>query len=220
MGPPKASGRSRGSSSCCRSASSSGNRSLLSDSSGFEYYKHVDEVAKERQLAKQTTSAPRLRRPWFDQKRMNHDVQKLETSFKSKTVAPSLKPTLLASCPTRSKTTEVVLKGQLHGQRSSRKQSDGQVSVEISSASGQGVIRRLYYGAFTITTDSAGKGQLSHGTGQLGGSFGSFVLLSRTLVFDGVCREAQRSRGASSSMPYGMRSAIAWAIPARRFPRR
>ncbi|MBP8195537.1 MAG: cytochrome c maturation protein CcmE [Deltaproteobacteria bacterium] len=92
---------------------------LLSDSSGFEYYKHVDEVAKE-------SAAWQNKRlqlhgyvvPGSIKKRMNHDIQKLEYKFQIENCGAIAEAYFAGVVPDTFKdSAEVVLKGQLHGQQ-------------------------------------------------------------------------------------------------------
>ena len=92
---------------------------LMSDSSGFEYYKHVDEVAKEGSVWQNK----RLQLhgyvvPGTIKKRMNHDVQKLEYKFQIENCGAIAEAYFAGVVPDTFKDgAEVVLKGQLHGQQ-------------------------------------------------------------------------------------------------------
>ena len=92
---------------------------LMSDSSGFEYYKHVDEVAKEG--AAWQNKRLQLHGyvvPGSIKKRMNHDVQKLEYKFQIENCGSVAEAYFAGVVPDTFKDgAEVVLKGQLHGQQ-------------------------------------------------------------------------------------------------------
>ena len=78
---------------------------LLADSAGFEYYKHVDEVAQEpRQVARQAPAAARLRRPPAPSASASTaTTRSSSTSSASRTAAQSPRSASPASCPTPSK---------------------------------------------------------------------------------------------------------------------
>jgi len=90
---------------------------LLSDSSSFEYYKHVDEVTKD-------SSAWQNKRlqlhgyvvPGSIKKRLNRDVQKLEYKFQIENCGAVAEAYFAGVVPDTFKDgAEVVLKGQFHG---------------------------------------------------------------------------------------------------------
>ena len=119
-GPPRAGGKSRVLLIVLSVAIIVGGIGLLiSDSSGFEYYKHVDEVAK------QSTAWQNKRLqlhgyvvPGSIKKRMNHDVQKLEYKFQIENCGATAEAYFAGVVPDTFKDgAEVVLKGQLHGQQ-------------------------------------------------------------------------------------------------------
>ena len=119
-GPPKASGRSRVLLIVLSVGIIVGGIGLLlSDSSGFEYYKHVDEVAKER--AAWQNKRLQLHGyvvPGSIKKRMNHDVQKLEYKFQIENCGSIAEAYFAGVVPDTFKDgAEVVLKGQLHGEQ-------------------------------------------------------------------------------------------------------
>lgn len=92
---------------------------LLSDSSGFEYYKHVDEV-------KQNLPAWQNKRlqlhgfvvPGSIAKRLNRDIQKLEYTFAVENCGATMQAYFAGVLPDTFKDgAEVVLKGQLFAEK-------------------------------------------------------------------------------------------------------